>query len=453
MNVPTWLSAIADHAQAYAPHIAAGAGAVGMILAAYAIRRFTRDREHDDLAANLGVILFGVVTTEGMWEVVRHKLGVNVGLTIAMFAAFDVVIYSQGRAAIRKLTANPKARVGTYLAIIWALSIAAALTVSTAGGNVTTQLFRLFSPLVAAALWTQKVTELRNGKAERVESNWIWTPTRILVEKGWMKPGAAEDLTEVFRKRRIAALVDAGLELDAQLKAADQRTDRAKASRWRRQDPLVAARRRVQRLTKAADPDDVAAARRQLRMTLNIEQELFRDDSAPSDDERELLDEVRRIMTQATTRVRDDHARGGEVWSNPMIQIRPTTPERAALVRHLDDRSMGRLDAIVDAVTDPPAESAPTHTPTHGDPAQRPTTDPAPAPRRESTRAATRPTRSTVTEPVRESAAGSTQADDKRLAAAYKRLARKFGRPPSGTELAAEAGVSKSTANRWKSRQ
>ncbi|MFG3639063.1 hypothetical protein ACGF3C_02165 [Micromonospora sp. NPDC047762] len=346
MKLPEWLSwtgQVADVAQANAQHVAVGAGAVGALVAIYAIRRFTKKHEHDALAANLGVLLFGVVTTEGMWEVVHNKLGVNIGLTIAMFAAFDVVIYSQGRLAIRKLTANPKARVGTYLAIIWALSIAASLTVSTAGGNVTTQLFRFFSPLVAAALWSQKVLELRTGKAEQVESNWIWTPTRLLVEKGWMKPGAAEDLSEVFAKRRIAALVDAGLALYAEQEAAKLHgTEPAKASRlpWRkRTSPLADARRKVQQLTKTADPEDVAAARKQLRLTLNIERELFRSDDELDERGRQTLDEVRLIMRQATDRLRPDHFRafgldqsrsnpGEPMWSNGLVQMRSSVADQ-----------------------------------------------------------------------------------------------------------------------------
>ncbi|WP_435233391.1 hypothetical protein [Micromonospora aurantiaca (nom. illeg.)] len=376
MELPDWSTLTAD-AQAYAPHIAAGAGAVGMLLAAYAIRRFTKTRQHDDLAANLGVVLFGVVTTEGMWEVVHDKLGVNIGLTIAMFAAFDVVIYSQGRLAIRKLTANPKARVGTYLTIIWALSIAAALTVSTAGGNVTTQMFRFFSPMVAAALWTQKVLELRAGSVERAESNWIWTPDRLLVRWGLKKPGAVDDLSEVFAKRRIAALVDAGLELHAQQKATEAGAEPSKA--------LVAARRRVQRLTKSASPEDMEAARKQLRLTLNAETELFRDDAQPSSSERELMDELRLVMRQATTNLRADHARAFGVdqrvepmWSNGLVQMRSSVADqiRTSRVDQAVDRSVVQPRTVrVDQVrTSPAAVDQP---PTSGSvPAER--TSPAP---------------------------------------------------------------------------
>ena len=155
MNLPDWLSWVGpalDLAQQNAQHVAVGAGIIGALIAARTIRRFAKNHQHDELAANLGVLLFLVVTTEGMFEVVHHKLGVPIPLTLVMFAAYDVVIYSQGASALRKLRDDTNARIGSYLLIIWALSSAASITVSFAGGNAATWFFRFFSPLVGAAL-------------------------------------------------------------------------------------------------------------------------------------------------------------------------------------------------------------------------------------------------------------------------------------------------------------
>lgn len=441
-------AATADAVAAYASLVAAGAGATGALVAIYAIRRFAKTREHDDLAATLGVLLFAVVTTEGMWEVVHNKLGVNIPLTIAMFAAFDVVIYSQGRLAIRRLTTNPKARVGTYLAIIWALSIAASLTVSTAGGNITTQLFRFFSPLVAAALWTQKVLELRNGETERAESNWIWTPDRLLVRWGLKKPGAVDDLSDVFAKRRIVALVDAGMELHVQQQAAQLHGDKpAEPARWwRRQtrDPLAVALRRLQQLTKDADAATVAAAREQLRRVLSIETELFRDDTQPTERERELMDDLRRVMTQATTRIRDEHRAAFGPRREPLVEL-------GAI----------RVPAHLAAQIGPPPEPRPAHRPAHSGGSLEALVDVVGEPRREpitgsrgdspATAAATHaPTQRRITERL---TGGSPGGDDRRIRQAYARLTRRLDREPTGPELAEAAGVSKATANRWKKAQ
>lgn len=310
LPLPAWLVDVVDVVQSYAQHIAVGAGAAGALLAAHAIRRFLRSREHDEVAANLGVVLFLIVTTEGMWEVIHGRMGVAIPLTVAMFAAYDVVIYSQGAAAVRALARDANARIGSYLLIIWAMSAAASITVSFASGNAATWCFRFFSPLVGAALWTQKLLARRARGRARQESSWIWTPTRLMIRWGWLKPGAADDLSEVFAARRIAKLVDAGLALHAEQQA--RRGEPAAPSRWRlrrQRDPLTAARRRVQRLTRTATAEDVAAARAQLRRVLTIEDALLGQGDELTDRERQILDEVRRITAQAAQRIRDEHAR------------------------------------------------------------------------------------------------------------------------------------------------
>lgn len=369
--------ATVDVVAAYASLVAAGAGAVGALIAIYTFRRFAKDHEHDEVAANLGVLLFLVVTTEGMWEVVHDKMGVPVGLTIVMFAAYDVVIYAQGATALRKLTEDATVRIGSNLLIIWVMSGAASITVSFAGGNAATWFFRFFSPMVAAALWTQKLLAKRARTGKRQESNWIWTPDRLLVRWGLKKPGAVDDLSDVFAQRRIAALVDAGMNLYVEQQAAKLRgtaaspshaTNPDKTSRlpWRRRDPLADALRRLQQLTKEADAETVAAARQQLRRVLNIETELFRDDTQPNDAERELLDELRRVMTQATTRLRVDHARafgpdqpGGPLWSNGLVQMRTSVADQIRTSAMDQARTNGRTSPADQTRTSPPPVNQP----------------------------------------------------------------------------------------------
>lgn len=310
----------------YGDQVVIGAGSVGMLFALVAIRKFVKNNEHDEVAANLGVFLFLVVTTEGMWEVVRHKLNVDPWLAVSMFAAFDVVIYAQGKSAIRKLTADSGARIGSHLAIIWALSVAASVTVSFASGNAATWSFRFFAPLVGAALWTQKVLELRKQGAERQESNWIWTPTRLMVRWGWMKPGAADDLTEVLRKRTVEQIVDAAVVVWL-----------ARPVDGVAPDPKVVekagkAAQRLQALAKTADPQTVAAARAQLRIAVGIQDELFaglgQAVDKVDDDTRDVLDEVKLITRAATTRLRSEHRGllhaghdGDHLWANPVVRM------------------------------------------------------------------------------------------------------------------------------------
>ncbi|MEU1240017.1 hypothetical protein ABZ388_06630 [Micromonospora parva] len=424
MNLPEWLAwagPYVDLAQQNAQHVAVGAGIVGALIAARTIRRFTKNREHDEVAANLGVLLFLVVTTEGMWEVVYHKLDVPWLLAVAMFMAYDVVIYGERAAALKALAKAADARIGGHLAIIWGLSIAASITVSFASGNMATWFFRFFSPLVGAALATQKILAKRDVDVKRQSSNWIWTPDRLMVRWGWKKPGAVDDLSEVFAQRRIAALVDAGLELRAQQKAAEARTEPAKASRWRRrEDPLVVAQRRVQELMKAARPADAEAARKQLQLTLNAERELFRPDDELDERGRQTLDEVRLIMRQATDRLRPDHARAFR--REPTVELDGIRMP-AHLAAQIGDMPEGWK-------------------PGAREPRREPGTDSPPA-----TVATQHPTQRRLTESV---STAAQRADDKKIAAAHARLTKRLKREPTGQELGDAAGVSKATANRWK---
>ncbi|WP_431728260.1 hypothetical protein [Verrucosispora sp. TAA-831] len=358
-------AATAEVVAAYASLVAAGAGAVGALIAVYTFRKFVKRHEHDEIAANLGVLLFLVVTTEGMWEVVRFKMGVPPLLAVAMFAAYDVVIYSQGAAALRKLRENAAARIGSNLLIIWGLSAAASVTVSFAGGNLATWFFRFFSPLVAAALWTQKLQAHRARTGKRQESNWIWTPDRLLVRWGLKKPGAVDDLSDVFSRRRIAALVNAGMELYVQQQAAKLRGDApAETSRWpwRRQDPLASALRHLQELTKEADAATVRAAREQLRRVLSIETELFRDDTRPTESERramnELLLSARMVTTDLGRQVDQMRDVGWVRMPTSIADQIPDHPPAAWIAQHRTSLDQPTGQTATSEVDQPPATQA-----------------------------------------------------------------------------------------------
>ncbi|MFY1673664.1 hypothetical protein ACN27G_27520 [Plantactinospora sp. WMMB334] len=320
-EISAWWTAVVDFLRVYDQYVAVGAGLLGAVIAVRTIRKFVKGREHDEVAANLGVLLFLVVTTEGMWEVVHERLGVNIPLTVAMFAAYDVVIYSQGAAAVKALKADPKARIAGFLLIIWLMSAAGSVTVSFASGNAATWFFRFFSPLVAAALWTQKILARRERDTggERQESNWIWTPTRLMVRWGWMKPGAADDLTDTMRQRHVAKLVDAALAVHA-----------TRPVEGVKQDPKTAEQaakyaRRLQTLAKAADETTVAAARKQLRIALGIQRELLADVDRPADPiddrTRAALDEIRLGTRETTRRLRAGLPQADPFWSNNVVRI------------------------------------------------------------------------------------------------------------------------------------
>lgn len=83
------------------------------------------------------------------------------------------------------------------------------------------------------------------------------------------------------------------------------------------------------------------------------------------------------------------------------------------------------------------------------EPVQPAVVEPVPEPTTDSARSAAA-TQAGLTERVSKPAQGT---DERKLRAAHARLTKRLGREPTGAELGKEAGVSKSTANRWKNSQ
>ncbi|MCX4474792.1 hypothetical protein OOK41_31525 [Micromonospora sp. NBC_01655] len=294
-----------------------GAGVVAALLALALIWRFLRTGEVHEKLGVVAVSLATLFAMEGMFEVAHGPLGLNTAGSLMFCATFEVVMLHQGSLAAHKLAAAAEGQapdITRHMRFVWLVAVASGVIASTASNSVTEVVLRLVTPPLAAGIWYMSLYA-DVEPAERQPSRWIWTPQRIGVRLGLLKPGAVDDLTEVFAQRRISALVEAGMELYVQQQAAKLRGDKpAEPSRWRRRrksDPLAGALRRLQQLTKAADADTVQAAREQLRRVLSIETELFRDDTQPTATERELMDEIR-ISTRMTT----------AKWRNEVDQIR-----------------------------------------------------------------------------------------------------------------------------------
>ncbi|MEU1810921.1 DUF2637 domain-containing protein [Micromonospora aurantiaca (nom. illeg.)] len=108
------------------------------------------------------------------------------------------------------------------------------------------------------------------------------------------------------------------------------------------------------------------------------------------------------------------------------IPARPTQPT-------------GAHESVTEVVREAAVESI---RPADGEPAREPGTD-----SRRAAAATQAPAQRHVTERLTKSAQSG---DDRKLRQAYARLSKRLGREPSGQELGDEAGVSKATANRWK---
>lgn len=351
----TYGQPVTDWLLDYGSPLLFGAGAVGATLAAVLVWRFlSRGETHAKLGA-AAVALATLFAMEGMYEVAHGPLNLNVAGSLIFCATFEIVMLHQGTLAAHKLAANPAADVTRHMRFVWLVAGASGLIASTASDSVTEVVLRLATPPLAAGIWYMSLYADK-APAEREESQWIWTPQRIGVRLGLLKPGTVDDLGEVFRRRKAAALVDATMALQA-ARDSDKEGKR-----------IAAASARLQRLAKDADQDTMAVARDQLRIVRNAEAVLTGRADEVSGSDRALLDEVRLTMRAATDRLRADHRRAfGPDQPMPALLDQPRT-------NGVDQLRTSPVDQKRTTIVDQPRTSQADQTTTPTEPVDRPVT-------------------------------------------------------------------------------
>lgn len=420
MKLPEWTE-VADFAQTYATPILFGVGTVGALLGVLLIWRFFRTGHAHTRVGFLAVVLATAFAAEGMWEVARGPLGLSPVMAAGLFGMFEVVMVAQGLLAKHKLAQTPPGNPRRHMNFVWAVAAGSGIVASSASSSVPEFLLRLFAPAVGAGIWWMGITADKPVAAAQPTS-WIWTPRRIGIQLGLIKPGA-QDLEKVDRDRRIDAIT-------------------VTAHRLHHGSPRLARFRKAKLRRLALEADDAMVAQAQQRVArVNRIEKLTSPDAPtgePSDAERDLMDELRRVTTQATTRIRADHAQAFGLGREPVVELDGFRMS-AHLAAQIGDMPEGWTPGIREPRREPLRESP-------AGSADEPGREPGPdSPR--AAAAAHRPAQRTVTEPVRTSA---QRADDKKITQTYTRLTRRLKREPSGQELADAAGVSKATANRWK---
>ncbi|MBM0279652.1 G protein-coupled receptor family protein [Micromonospora tarensis] len=420
MKLPEWTE-VADFAPTYATPILFGVGTVGALLGVLLIWRFFRTGHAHTRVGFLAVVLATAFAAEGMWEVARQTLKLPPLMALGLFGMFEVVMVSQGLLAKHKLTQTPPGDVRRHMNFVWAVAAGSGIVASSASDSVPEFLLRLCAPAVGAGIWWMGITADKPASAVQPTS-WIWTPRRIGIHLRLIKPGA-QDLEQVDRDRRIDAIT-------------------VTAHRLHHGSPRLARFRKAKLRRLALEADDAMVAQAQQRVArVNRIEKLTSPDAPttqPSDAERELMDELRRLTTSAEARIRADHARAFGIGGESMVELDGIRMP-AHLAAQIGDMPEGWTPGIREPRRESVHESA---TDSADEPRSEPGSD---SPR--TTVATQRPTHRRVTEPVRTSA---QKADDKKIAQAYTRLTKKLGREPSGEELGKAAGVSKATANRWK---
>ena len=270
-----WLALAAEHRTAT---LVVGGLVVGALLFLARLARHQRRRSAALTAVAAGIALG--FSAEGMWEVAVNALHLAKWQAVLLFAFAEVLMLFEADQARKKIA--DKRDPARHIRAVWVIALVAALAAASHADNTSGQVVRFFMPMAVAWQWASRIKDDLPDVVKQ-ESRWIWTPQRIGVRLGLLKPGAVDDLGEVFQQRRIAALVDAGVELYAQRQAQKLRGAEPAVRRWWQRDRLAAATQRMQRLAMTASREDVDAARAQLRLTFGIEDVLLGRDEQPTE--------------------------------------------------------------------------------------------------------------------------------------------------------------------------
>lgn len=316
MKLPEWTGEVANFAQTYAQPVLFGAGAFAAALGLLLIWRFFRTGQAHARVGSLAVVLATAFAAEGMWEVARGPLSLSPLMALGLFGMFEVVMVAQGLLAKHKLAQNPPGDVRRHMNFVWAVAAGSGIVASSASGSLPEFLLRLFAPAVGAGIWWMGITADKPAGAVQPTS-WIWTPRRIGIRLGLVKPGQ-QDLVKVDRDQRIDAIT-------------------VTAHRLHHGSKRLSALRKakLRRLALQADDAMVAEAQRRVARVNRIEK-LTSPDAVlmdePSGEERRLMDELKLVMNQATTKLRAEHARAfgsaqpagpgsAQIWSNGLVQM------------------------------------------------------------------------------------------------------------------------------------
>lgn len=210
----TDLDALLDFADQHrTAALIAGGAVVGLLLLLARAARHQRGRSAA-LTFAASVIALGF-SAEGMWEVATGALHLAKWQAVLLFTFAEILMLFEADRARQKIAGKRDPR--RHIRAVWVIALVAGLAAASHADNLSGQVIRLFMPLAVAWQWSSRIRD-DLPEVARQESSWIWTPRRVGVELGLLKPGAADDLSEVFRRRnvdrmvRLARLIETGSE-------------------------------------------------------------------------------------------------------------------------------------------------------------------------------------------------------------------------------------------------
>lgn len=175
-------------------------GAAVLLLGSIAVWRWWRRGHAHSRVGFLAIALATAFAAEGMWEVARESLGLDVVRSLVLFAMFEVVMVHQGLMAKYKLRLNPPKPVGRHLKVVWVVAASSGVVSSLNSANVAEFMLRLLAPLVAAMIFWMDLTadkDIPDGE----QLTWQLSLSRIAVWLRMARPGQTT-LSAEQQKRR-----------------------------------------------------------------------------------------------------------------------------------------------------------------------------------------------------------------------------------------------------------
>ncbi|WP_255608968.1 hypothetical protein [Micromonospora sp. PLK6-60] len=253
MNVQL-LDQLADLAEQHRALLLTVGGAALLLLTAaawWARRRGNRGAAYRWAAGAVAVAL----SAEGMWEVATESLGFAWWKALLLFAFAELAMLNEAHQAKARVSAEREP--GVHGVAVWVIAVGAGLIAASNAANTAEYLLRLGAPTLLAWQWWSDLIADRPDR-ERQPSRWVWTPQRIGVRLGLLKPGGLDDLGAVFRQRNVERMVRLADRIDT---GSERLADRRAL--------------RLRRLAQSATPEMLAEVGERYRRGLDVTAVIF----------------------------------------------------------------------------------------------------------------------------------------------------------------------------------
>lgn len=198
--IPAWITTPATWVVDHREPITLAVGAIALLAGVVAAWRWWRTGQRHQRVGTLAFAMGTALALEGMYEVGTGSLNLHAVLALGLCSLFEVVLIHQYLYAKHRLDLGLP--VGQQIRMIRAAAAASGFVASLAADNIAEFALRLVVPAFVAALWTM---EFAHESIDEDRTQWAWTPRRIGLRLGMIRPGR-DDAQTVDRDYRTAQL-------------------------------------------------------------------------------------------------------------------------------------------------------------------------------------------------------------------------------------------------------